>query len=128
MPPSVPVSPSLLRLVPLLTSTASVTFFFTQYWMLIPFLQPSMPPESISKFWNSYIYQTIPRMSWLPPPWRRDRAPELEAFFWHYMDLVWLGSRLYTLSLRFWTYSMCSFIVKKEFGRDSSGKTGSLVE
>lgn len=52
--------PSLIHLIPVLYSTASVTFCFTEYWTLIPFLNPSIPPTSLSEFWNSYLYQTIP--------------------------------------------------------------------
>jgi hypothetical protein len=50
----------LLRLLPVLSSTASVTFCFTEYWTLIPFLQASIPPRSLSSFWSSYLYTTIP--------------------------------------------------------------------
>ncbi|TVY64250.1 hypothetical protein LSUE1_G008223, partial [Lachnellula suecica] len=56
-------SPSLTSLIPVLTSTASVTFCFTEYWTLLPFLHPSIPPQSLSAFWDSYLYRTMP--GWL---------------------------------------------------------------
>ena len=59
-PPHQPVPQPLLHLLPVLSSTATVTFAFTEYWTLIPFLQPSILPQSLSHFWNSYLYTTIP--------------------------------------------------------------------
>jgi hypothetical protein len=50
----------LTQLIPVLTSTASVTFCFTEYWTFIPFLHPEIPPQALSKFWSSYFYQSMP--------------------------------------------------------------------
>lgn len=47
-------------IIPVLSSTASLTFCFTEYWTLLPFRQPEIPPQSLSAFQNSYLYQTIP--------------------------------------------------------------------
>ncbi|PVH76597.1 hypothetical protein DL98DRAFT_592048 [Cadophora sp. DSE1049] len=58
-----PIIPSLRHLIPVLSSTASVSFCFSEYWTLIPFLQSDMLPQSLAHFWESYLYQTIP--GWL---------------------------------------------------------------
>ncbi|KAH6675722.1 hypothetical protein B0J14DRAFT_652564 [Halenospora varia] len=53
-------STHILPLLPVLTSTASLTFCLTEYWTLLPFLSPSIPATSLSKFWDQYLYLTSP--------------------------------------------------------------------
>ncbi|KAH7364688.1 hypothetical protein BKA65DRAFT_491869 [Rhexocercosporidium sp. MPI-PUGE-AT-0058] len=58
-----PVTPSLRYLIPVLSSTASVSFAFSEYWTFIPFLRDDISPQSLVKFCDSFLYQIIP--GWL---------------------------------------------------------------
>ncbi|KUJ18564.1 uncharacterized protein LY89DRAFT_683511 [Mollisia scopiformis] len=55
-----PIVPGLRHLIPVLSSTASVAFCFTEYWTLLPFRRSDIPPESLSHFFDDYFYNTIP--------------------------------------------------------------------
>ncbi|KAE8441303.1 hypothetical protein EG329_005533 [Mollisiaceae sp. DMI_Dod_QoI] len=57
---STSVTPGLRHLIPVLSSTASVAFCFTEYWTLMPFRRADIPSESLSSFWDDYLYNTIP--------------------------------------------------------------------
>lgn len=47
----------LRHLIPVLSSTASVSFCLSEYWTLIPFLRDDIPPQSLARFWESYLYR-----------------------------------------------------------------------
>lgn len=52
-----PTVPGLRHLIPVLSSTASVSFRLSEYWTLIPFLRDDIPPQSLARFWESFLYR-----------------------------------------------------------------------
>ncbi|KAL2060176.1 hypothetical protein VTL71DRAFT_9571 [Oculimacula yallundae] len=56
-------SPTFRDLIPVLTSTASVSFALSEYWTFMPFLRPDISPQSLVNFWDSFLYPSSP--AWL---------------------------------------------------------------
>ncbi|KAG4411752.1 hypothetical protein IFR04_015114 [Cadophora malorum] len=54
-----PTVPGLRHLIPVLSSTASVSFRLSEYWTLIPFLRDDIPPQSLARFWESFLYRWL---------------------------------------------------------------------
>lgn len=53
-------STTLLRYLPVLSSTATVFFAIKGHMALFPLLQPSVPSEILSPYWKQYFFLSVP--------------------------------------------------------------------
>lgn len=49
-----------LRLLPVLTTTASTMFAVSEVWTLLPFLQPSIEDKSVSTWFKGFFNYSLP--------------------------------------------------------------------